>query len=150
MILTTVRPFYFFADYKGYEDEIDPNTGTTSLRVWKDKITISCAVNNNPLGELTLYTDAILQNDGIITFLRSKTYPSQNLNNKLEGLKTNPLLYPIGTVQGALWRIIEGQPLVDAWGNKNRYRYRCLLLTPKIGSVTEAAPDGSGTSNWWT
>ena len=150
MILTTVRPFYFAAQYKGYEDEISPTNPDAVLKVWKDAVTIYCSVNNNPLGELTLYTDALLQNDGVISFLRSRTYASATINNLVEGLKTNPILYPIGTPTGAVWRIIEGQPLIDAWGNKNRYRYRCLLLAPKTGSVTEAAPTEASSGSWWT
>ena len=150
MILTTVRPFYFAAQYKGYENEINPDNPDLFIKVWKEPITIYCAVNNNPLGELTLYTDALLQNDGVISLLRSRTDPAEVLNNTTVGLKTNPILYPIGTRTGAVWRIVEGQPLLDSWGNKNRYRYRCLLLVPKTGSVTEAAPTEASSGSWWT
>ena len=149
MILTTVRPFYFAAQYKGYENEQSPDNPDISIKVWKEPITIYCAVNNNPLGELTLYTDALLQNDGLISYVRSRTYGSA-LVLATEDLKTSPILYPIGTKNGAVWRIVEGQPLLDSWGNKNRYRYRCLLLVPKTGSVTEAAPTEASSGSWWT
>jgi len=32
-------------------------------------------------------------------------------------------------------------PLVDSFGRYNRFRYRCLMITPKQGSVTDDPTD---------
>lgn len=141
MILTTVRPFNFQCTYRGYRLQEAPLNPDAVEKIWEDPIIINCAVNNNALGELTLYTDALLQNDGIIARLGHRTIRSER-----DG---GGFLYPIGIV-GAIWRIYEGQPLTDAWGVKNRYRYRCILISPEKGSVTDTPPDQSSTPSFWT
>lgn len=126
MKLTTVNPFNFLAQYSGYTYLEEPNTGIR-VRQFKDPIEIKCSVSPNALGQLIVYTNAELQNDGLISGLYSKF--------------ENRLLYPIGTMNGAVWRVIEGQPLVDSFGRYNRFRYRCLMITPPQGSVTDAPTD---------
>lgn len=131
MKLVTTRPFNFTARYTAFETIYD---GDAQIKTFLPPITIKCAVVANAVGELTLYTDAQLMNGGGI---------GRVLNKNLE------LLYPIGTPSGAVWRIIEGQPLTDSWGNKNRYRYRCLMVVPEQGSVTEAVPGEWNQETWW-
>lgn len=143
MILASIRPYYFTAVYKGYTTETSPTNPDAEQKIFSAPVTIKCSVNNNPLGELTLVTNALLQNGGLISDLRT-TNPGD------PAVVGTPLLYPVGTAVGAIWRIIEGQPLTDAWGNKGRYRYRCLMIVPQTGSVTEVAPSASENTNFWT
>lgn len=136
MKLITVRPFYFQCLYSGYDVEEDPANPDLTYNKPTPPFQISCTASTNPLGELTIYTDALLQNNGSITGLTNRQ---------------GELLYPDGIpVFGALWRIMEGQPLTDSWGNKNRYRYRCFMVVPKQGSVTEDTPTELGTAAWWS
>ena len=135
MKLVTTRPFNFTARYSSFTREVSPTNPDVSQLVYQNPVTIKCSVVANAVGELTLYTDAMLQNDGGIGLVLNKN---------------NELLYPIGTLAGAVWRIIEGQPLTDAWGNKNRYRYRCQMIIPQQGSVTEGPASAFQEGTWWT
>lgn len=150
MKLVTYKPFFYSAQYKGWNDVEDPNNPDAVLREWTDPVTIKCSVSNNALGELTLYTDALLQNDGLLTFLVSNKYSNPIIGETLGGLTESILVYPIGTSNGAIWRVIEGMPLLDSWGNKNRYRYRCMMVVPKQGSVTSSAPTEATNASWWS
>lgn len=131
MKLVTTRPFNFTALYSAFETITD---GDAEKKVFLKPVKIKCAVVANAVGELTIYTDAQLLNGGGIGLVANKQ---------------QQLLYPIGTITGAVWRVIEGQPLTDSWGNKNRYRYRCLMVVPQQGSVTEATPGEWNQETWW-
>jgi hypothetical protein len=124
MKLSGVRRYTFKAIYRGYTIDEDPDTGAEQI-IYEDPEIIDCWVSNNALGELSLHTKARLQNDGGIGTLVNKD---------------NKLVYPIGTASGAVWRIIEGMPMYTTFGDVYEYKYRCLMIVPKQGSVTQAAP----------
>jgi hypothetical protein len=125
MKLSGVRRYTFKAVYRGYKVDEDPDTGAEQI-IYQDGEAIDCWVSNNALGELSLHTKARLQNDGLIGTL---------VNKDIE------LVYPIGTASGAVWRIIEGMPMYTTFGDVYEFKYRCLMIVPKQGSVTRAAPD---------
>jgi hypothetical protein len=133
MRLNTVRKYTFRAAYSGYIMFEDPDTGATQI-TYQPAVPIKCWVVNNALGELSLHTKARLQNDGGISTLINKN---------------NELLYPIGTINGAVWRIIEGMPMLDSFGNVYEYKYRCQMIIPKMGSVTDAAPSEFRDGEFW-
>jgi hypothetical protein len=139
MKLNTFRKYTFTAGYSGYTTFTDPDTGA-SQKTYQDPIKIKCWVSNNALGQLMLYTKARLQNDGGIGNLR---------NNDRFITKGADLVYPIGTVTGAVWRIIEGMPMYDSLGNVYEYKYRCQMIVPSLGSVTEAAPSEFTNGGFW-
>lgn len=128
MKLNTVRKYNFTALYAGFTTFTDPNTGAEQ-KTYQDPIEIKCWVVNNALGELVLHTKSKLQNDSSISFLLDKD----------EGL-----VYPIGTPSGAIWRIIEGMPMYDLFGKVYEYKYRCLMIVPKQGAVTNATSQELG------
>jgi hypothetical protein len=124
MKLSGVRRYTFKAVYRGYIIETAPDTGAQQ-KIYDEPVIINCWVANNALGELSLHTKAKLQNDGGIGTLVNKD---------------NEIVYPIGTATGAVWRIIEGMPMYTTFGDIFEYKYRCLMIVPKQGSVTEGAP----------
>jgi hypothetical protein len=132
MKLNTVRKYNFTASYRGYDVFVDPDT-EAEQRTYADPVEIKCWIVNNALGQLSLHTKSKLQNDGGIGFLRTKN---------------GELVYPIGTTSGAVWRIIEGMPMLDSFGNIYEYKYRCQMIVPKLGSVTEAAPSLFINGSW--
>lgn len=139
MKLNTLRKYNFLASYKGYTLFEDPNTGAKQ-RTYENPISIKCWVVNNALGQLSLHTKSRLQNDGLISFLRNKKW-----EKKLQFIE---LVYPIGTPNGAVWRVIEGMPMLDSFGNVYEYKYRCQMIVPALGSVTEDSPSELTESNW--
>lgn len=132
MKLNTIRKYNFTASYRGYTTFTDPNTGAEQ-RTYQDPVEIKCWIVNNALGQLSLHTKSKLQNDGGIGRL---THP------------TGYLVYPIGTMSGAVWRVIEGMPMLDSFGNVYEYKYRCQMIIPKLGSVTESAPSDFINGSW--
>ena len=122
MKLNTLRKYNFTAKYAGYTTFQDPDTGAEQ-RTYLAPVQIKCWVVNNALGELVLHTQARLQNDGSVSELLDKN---------------GDLVYPIGTLAGAVWRVIEGMPMYDTFGNVYAYKYRCLMIIPKQGAVTQA------------
>lgn len=130
MRLNTVRKYIFSADYSGYTVFTDPDTGAQQ-KTYEQPVKIKCWVVNNALGELVLHTKARLQNDGGISSL---------INNDRYIVRGKNLVYPIGTRAGAVWRIIEGMPMYDLFGNVYEYKYRCRMIIPSQGSVTESPP----------
>lgn len=139
MRLNTVRKYNFSAGYSGYTTFTDPNTGA-SQKTYQAPVKIKCWVVNNALGELVLHTKARLQNSGGIGNLR---------NNDRWITKGTDLVYPIGTPSGAVWRIIEGMPMYDSFGQVYEYKYRCQMIVPSLGSVTEAAPSEFTAGGFW-
>jgi len=132
MRLNTVRKYNFTASYRGYNTFIDPNTGAEQ-RTYVDPVEIKCWIVNNAVGQLSLHTKSKLQNDGGIGRLTSPN---------------GELVYPIGTLSGAVWRVIEGMPMLDSFGNIYEYKYRCQMIVPKLGSVTESAPSLFINGSW--
>lgn len=139
MRFNAIRKYNFSAAYSGYEVFTDPDTGAQQ-KTYQDPVKIKCWVSNNALGQLSLHTKARLQNDGGIGNLR---------NNDRWITKGMDLVYPIGTVTGAVWRIIEGMPMYDSFGQVYEYKYRCQMIIPKQGSVTEAAPSSFSDGGFW-
>ena len=134
MRLNTVRKYTFSAAYSGYTVFEDLDTGAQLKTYQSPPIQIKCWIVNNALGELSLHTKAKLQNDGALSALIDKN---------------NELLYPIGTLTGAIWRIIEGMPMLDSLGNVYEYKYRCQMIVPKQGSVTDNAPSEFLDGDFW-
>lgn len=123
MKLNTVRKYNFSIAYSGYNEFLDTNTGATQI-TYETPVEIKCWVVNNALGELVLHTKSKLQNNSSFSFLLDKD---------------GGLVYPIGTLAtGAIWRIIEGMPMYDIFGRVYEYKYRCLMIVPKQGAVTNA------------
>lgn len=139
MRLNAIRKYTFSAEYAGYDVFVDPNTGAQQ-KTYEEPVKIKCWVTNNALGELVLHTKARLQNDGGISAL---------VNNDRYIVKGKDLVYPIGTLAGAVWRIIEGMPMYDIFGNVYEYKYRCQMIIPKQGSVTETAPSEFTEGGFW-
>lgn len=128
MKLNTVRKYNFTAMHSSYTTFTDFDTGAEQ-RTYQDPIEIKCWVVNNALGELILHTKSKLQNDSSFSLLLDKD---------------EELVYPIGTLTGAVWRIIEGMPMYDSFGKVYEYKYRCLMIIPKQGAVTNATSQELG------
>lgn len=133
MKLSTVRKYNFRVLYSGYTMFTDPATGAQQ-RTYQSATIVPCWIVNNALGELSLHTNAKLQNDGYLTGLLDKD---------------SELVYPIGTLLGATWRILEGSPMIDSFGKVFEYKYRCLMVVPKQGSVTDDLPEDLLGPDFW-
>jgi hypothetical protein len=133
MKFNTIRKYKYSAAYAGYKEFQDPDTGAVR-RTYEEPIEIKCWIVNNALGELVLHTKARLQNDGGIGTLLDKN---------------SELVYPIGTLTGAVWRVIEGMPMYDPFGNVYEYKYRCLMIIPKQGSVSDNPPSEFINGEFW-
>jgi hypothetical protein len=139
MKLNAIRKYTFSAGYSGYKQFQDPNTGAIQ-ETYEDPVEIKCWIVNNALGELSLHTKARLQNNGGIG----------NLRNRDRWItKGKDIVYPIGTATGAVWRIIEGMPMLDSFGNIYEYKYRCQMIIPKQGSITNSAPSEFTSGGFW-
>lgn len=140
MKLTTIKRNNYLFEYSPFElIEDTTNPSITYKKYLEPPITYEGDVSSNAIGELVIYTEWMMMNNGLISRVQKK-------RNRLDNPKTDTiipdlLLYPIGTKKGAIWRIIEGQPMLDLWGNKNVYRYRCRMIVPAQGSVTQDIPD---------
>jgi hypothetical protein len=147
MKVSTLRPNKFTALYMPFENAFDPNQPDVTYKNYKTPISINCDVQTNAVGELTLFTELQLMNDALISRVAVKDLKRVNSYGAYDA---QGLIYKVGVPStGAVWRIIESQPLLDIFGNKNRYRYRCLMIIPSNGSVTAEPPTyATSASNW--
>ncbi len=125
--------------YRGYEF-VEGVDGVLVKRYFPRtvKTQIECNIVINALGQLVVHTPAKLQNDGYLGTLYKRGDGYTRLGLEEETQPT--LVMEGGTVTGPVWRIVEGNPMLDNRGITYAYKYRCQMVFPVLGSVTDEAP----------
>jgi hypothetical protein len=136
---TIVPKYKYTAMYRGYEFIEDPTTGAKAKQYFPRnvKTQIECNIVLNALGQLVVHTAAKLQNDGYLGTLFRKAEGDTRLpGNETSGTQ----VMEGGTASGPVWRVVEGTPMFDNNGKTYAYKYRCQMIFPVLGSVTDDAP----------
>lgn len=134
MKIATARPFQYVARVIAYSWTVDLNTGSSSevpnqVKTYRteEESYYKMAIGTNTIGELVIYTDQLFQLSALV--------------NDLRNIRTGNLIYAVGDPKvGAMWRIISAQPVLDAWGEANYYRYRASMIVPSAAAVVDDIP----------
>ena len=135
MQLFSIENYNYTADVIGYET-IDNVNGEGRTKVYGNPIPIELNMTSNSLGELIIYTKAEIQLDAYLSSLRSKNPEWGKVDPSRNAVLLQRLVYPIGTPSGAIWTIVNAQPILDPWGNFVNYKYRGQLIVPTRAAVT--------------